>query len=589
MADPRSTTTPVRKKTKSRTRTRLMFRDIPGRPDHRECIECSKIVSRNLDTLRRHIKSDHPDKVTTPPKPPTLTSGKRKRAFSANPVPYECYDVDSDEEVPVWTTDDTKEAHTLLAQAMLECALPFAIVEHPAIVALFRKHNPSYTLPCTKTLSSTYLDTVFDTTESRVKKQLTNTQVALSVDESSDGAGDPIAHVVAIPPSGVPFLLEEIPHYTEQHTAENLLENISECSEKLAQLKTTVTGLINDNENKSLLLRQKFHEKFANTIVYTPGDPPHAAQKVFQDIVESDEFKAVNSNATFVADKFKNTRLKQFLKQELDIENFRWSSNMPVITRWGTHLKMYQTLEKYREEMESVLRNDLAKPYIHADLSTIIFNGQFWIDLTKLISTVKPIANAITNLEGDSCISNVHKTWKELQDFYSPTNPSSSISETTKRFVLAKLNERWNLIQDPIHTTSYLLDPRFRHLPCGKQFQTNGIKAIVNMVEDSKKEAIRVDLSKFRRCEFPFEEKAELTENPILFWQELSTTDEGKALAAIALSLLQFPQSSAAVERSFSALRRVHTWQRASLGREKLAKMIYVYVNCASLRRANKL
>jgi len=59
----------------------------------------------------------------------------------------------------------------------------------------------------------------------------------------------------------------------------------------------------------------------------------------------------------------------------------------------------------------------------------------------------------------------------------------------------------------------------------------------------------------------------------------------GKTLASIALPLLQFPQSSAAVERSFGALQRVHTWQRGSLGREKLAKMIYIYVNCSALRK----
>jgi len=42
------------------------------------------------------------------------------------------------------------------------------------------------------------------------------------------------------------------------------------------------------------------------------GDPPHAAQKVFQDIVEHGSFATVSADATFIADKFKNTRLKQF-------------------------------------------------------------------------------------------------------------------------------------------------------------------------------------------------------------------------------------------------------------------------------------
>jgi len=97
-------------------------------------------------------------------------------------------------------------------------------------------------------LSTTHLDTVYSDTQALVQQQLKSTSVVLSVDESSDGAGDPIAHVIALPPSGVPFLLAEIPHYTEQHTAANLMETVSECATKLEANNTSVAGLINDNE-----------------------------------------------------------------------------------------------------------------------------------------------------------------------------------------------------------------------------------------------------------------------------------------------------------------------------------------------------
>jgi len=96
-------------------------------------------------------------------------------------------------------------------------------------------------------------------------------------------------------------------------------------------------------------------------------------------------------------------------------------------------------------------------------------------------------------------------------------------------------------------------------------------------------------MSKFLNKEYPYDEDVSVDSNPIVYWKNLYKTIEGKQMAEIALSLLQFPQSSASVERSFSALRRVHTWQRASLGREKLAKMIYIYVNRAALRRIMSL
>jgi len=128
----------------------------------------------------------HPEKVTTPPK-------KRARR-------------ELDELEIQWARKDTEETHLLLAKALLECALPFAIVEHPAIVALFEKVNPSYKLPSSKTISTKYVDEVFENTTVLVKQQMKNSKVVLTVDQSADGAGDPIAHVVAIPPQGVPFL-----------------------------------------------------------------------------------------------------------------------------------------------------------------------------------------------------------------------------------------------------------------------------------------------------------------------------------------------------------------------------------------------
>jgi len=272
----------------------------------------------------------------------------------------------------MWKPSDTEETNLLLAQTVLECALPFSLVEHPAFVTLIKKLNPQYELPCAKTLSTTQLDDIFTKTQILVNHQLKNSSVVLSVDQSQDGAGDPIAHVVAIPPSGVPFLLEEVPHYTEQHTAENLMETITECAVKLEEINTRISGLINDNENKSMLLRQKFNDKYKNVVVHTPGDPPHAAQKVVQDIIESNTFKPTNTKATFLADKFKNTRLKQFLKQELDIEDGRVSTNMPVITRWGSHLKMYQTLMKHTWQRASLGREKLAKMiYIYVNRAAL--------------------------------------------------------------------------------------------------------------------------------------------------------------------------------------------------------------------------
>jgi len=50
------------------------------------------------------------------------------------------------------------------------------------------------------------------------------------------------------------------------------MEIINECTLKLEEINTTVCGIINDNEPKSLLLRQMFQKKFSDKMVHTPGN-----------------------------------------------------------------------------------------------------------------------------------------------------------------------------------------------------------------------------------------------------------------------------------------------------------------------------
>jgi len=110
------------RRNKSRSGTRQQFNDIEGDEHFKVCSHCNRPVSRNINTLRNHIAAYHPDDITTPPK-------KRSRSVSAVPS-----------SMNEWTASDINEAHLLLAKAVLECALPFSIVEHPAIVALFKKN-----------------------------------------------------------------------------------------------------------------------------------------------------------------------------------------------------------------------------------------------------------------------------------------------------------------------------------------------------------------------------------------------------------------------------------------------------------------
>jgi len=138
-----------------------------------------------------------------------------------------------------------------------------------------------------------------------------------------------------------------------------------------------------------------------------------------------------------------------------------------------------------------------------------------------------------------------------------------------------------DFIQDDILYVAYSLDPRFRKQPLSTSMFRSTRKIIEKIHGDT---SITNGFTKFRNKQFPFEEEMMDGDDPVKYWMHMSSCNESKALAAVALSLLGFPQSSASVERSFSAVRRIHTWQRALLGREKLSKLVFIYINQQALR-----
>jgi len=94
---------------------------------------------------------------------------------------------------------------------------------------------------------------------------------------------------------------------------------------------------------------------------------------------------------------------------------------------------------------------------------------------------------------------------------------------------------------------------------------------------------------KFHTKQYPYDKVVKDDCDPILYWKSMACFEETHALAKVALKLIAFPQSSANVERTFSSLRRIHTWQRSSIGREKLAKLVYIYINRHALHNENML
>jgi len=251
---------------------------------------------------------------------------------------------------------------------------------------------------------------------------------------------------------------------------------------------------------------------------------------------------------------------------------------MGCITRWGSNLAMYQKIQTLQGEIRAIVADPMASPYISPEMEDICLSRVFWSKLGDLITCLKPLAIAVARLEADLGISKVLKVWMELEDTFKP-NAASIFSQELCELITDSLNLRWDLISEDIHSASFLLDPQFKDIAIPDKQYLDGERLIKKMVTEREwNSGLGEQFIKFRQQEGVYMPTLD-TDIPYLYWQRLLGIASSSRLATISLNILKFPQSSADVERSFCAVKRVHTWQRASLRRKKVAKLVFIFVN----------
>jgi nucleoside diphosphate kinase len=195
----------------------------------------------------------------------------------------------------ILTLSDLKGTR-LIGELIYQEALPFALVESVSFQKVIAFFAPGFRVPSRQTMSGSSLQASYATTKAEVDKKLQEQKVVtLGCDGSSDGCQDPITHIIAITGDQTTFLLREVAHLEEEHSAENITLELDKDIASLATVSTLVSpltviqlgvkvrGLISDNEAKMKSVREQFkadHTDPLAHIVSCPGDPPHALQLV---------------------------------------------------------------------------------------------------------------------------------------------------------------------------------------------------------------------------------------------------------------------------------------------------------------------
>ena len=151
--------------------------------------------------------------------------------------------------------------------------------------------------------------------------------------------------------------------------------------------------------------------------------------------------------------------------------------------------------------------------------------------------------------------------------------------------VLAHLQKSWKLIECPqgTHQISYYLDPRFKHMPVDSEELFQAMICIGQMWGKDKWAANKNVFYEFRKNKGVFSGdewlNVPLDADPVMHWNLMSLISHAMALAAFTIDMITIPVSNSAVERTFSAVRVIHAFNRLILMHSTLNKLMYVFCN----------
>lgn len=208
------------------------------------------------------------------------------------------------------------------------------------------------------------------------------------------------------------------------------------------------------------------------------------------------------------------------------------------------------------------------------EVKATILDDRFWIMVDQCVSILKPITEAIFQLEGNEYnINKVFMVFKDIQ------------SKVEKELLITAIQKRTAMVIKPIHYAAYMLDPTTTGLELNQNQEIEAMEFINDLANSLNIDCL-ADLAHYRGqgglWSKPFTWKAAETVEPVMWWKGIC------ALSKISLRILTAPCTSSATERSFSTQSFIHSVKRNRLTTGRAAKISYLAYNWNLINKSDE-
>ena len=254
---------------------------------------------------------------------------------------------------------------------------------------------------------------------------------------------------------------------------------------------------------------------------------------------------------------------------------------LPVKTRWGSIIHCMQSIQDNKHALQKLAIDEEAKKGIDQSIKKVLLSEVFWDKISGYLQLLKPVATAITMVEGDNQhLSIVMKVFHDLQKSFDEQLPNCPVLRSEEPLLKEVVSKRQDWIMQKVHLAANLLDPRYRGCHISDEEAVDAIELayeVASQMPGINEKNVLGEIAEFRSKENLFS-KSFIWQSvdqcsPISWWNGMCSHTQ---LSKVATGILNLPPTSASVERSFSHHSHIHSAERNRLSTDRAAKLVYV-------------
>jgi hypothetical protein len=217
-------------------------------------------------------------------------------------------------------------------------------------------------------------------------------------------------------------------------------------------------------------------------------------------------------------------------------------------------------------------KTDGLSPVASDVVTTILRIENFWPRLKQLIRVIKPLVDAIGNIEARDasladCMLELIRCARAMIRI--EAEPDDDVGFTMHAHSV--FNRRFHSIDTPVHLLALFLHPLCRKLAISQAASGRTFKLMVETALSIAKQwrwpkekawQLGEDLKQYNQCKGPF---VGASKDGLDWWENLPTTTDKNPLKALAITILSVVPHAGEVERLFSALGGTQTCKRCNL------------------------